>query len=87
MPWLPIPPATITFQGHATLHGVGEVPADILRSLLRGLKVDEKMRESIAIIQITPTGDFLTYGVGVSLMTMRSPEEATGRAPTGKGAQ
>jgi len=35
------------------------------------------------IIEIRPTGHFATYGVGVSLMDMRDPEKARGRAPVG----
>ena len=37
----------------------------------------------MSIIAIEPVGDFVTYGVGVPLMTMRNPEDARGRAPVG----
>jgi len=33
------------------------------------------------VLEIEPTGDFITYGIGVSLMQMRFPEKARGRAP------
>ncbi len=36
-----------------------------------------------SIVEITPIGDFVTYGIGVSLMTMRDQVAARGRAPVG----
>jgi hypothetical protein len=83
LPWIKIPPATATFQGSAAILRVDETPEPLLRKLFRGLELDDKMREEIAVIRVTPRGDFLTYGIGVSLMTMRHPEQAHGRAPTG----
>ena len=50
-------------------------------TLFRGLKLSREDREKICIIRVTPEGDFVTYGVGVPLLTMRHPEEARGRAP------
>lgn len=38
------------------------------------------MAES-CLIEVTPRGEFVTYGVGVSLMQMRDPEQARGCAP------
>jgi hypothetical protein len=38
------------------------------------------MKES-CVIEVVPKGDFITYGVGISLMEMRNPELARGRAP------
>jgi hypothetical protein len=35
------------------------------------------------LVEITPVGEFVTYGVGVRLMDMREPEKARGRAPVG----
>ncbi len=35
------------------------------------------------MLGIRPTGDFVTYGVGVSLLTMCDTEAARGRAATG----
>jgi len=32
------------------------------------------------LIEVTPQGEFVTYGVGVSLMEMRDPAKARGRA-------
>ncbi len=83
MPWIKIPPATATFQGNASMMSSDETPADVLSALLRGLELDAATREGIRIIRVMPRGDFVTYGVGVSLMTMRHPDKAQGRAPTG----
>jgi hypothetical protein len=33
------------------------------------------------VIELTPEGNFLTYGIGVSLMAMRDPEVAQARVP------
>jgi hypothetical protein len=81
MPWINIPSATITFQGEASLHNVGDYPVETVHSLLRGLETDVEKTAEIVIVEIKPKGDFITYGVGVPLLTMRKPEEARGRAP------
>jgi len=33
------------------------------------------------IIELVPEGQFLTYGIGVSLMVMRNPAQARARVP------
>jgi hypothetical protein len=81
MSWLPIPPATITFQGEASIHDPKGVPPEIPSKLLHGLKMSAEELAGSCIIRIRPVGEFLTYGVGVPLRTMRKPEAARGRAP------
>lgn len=82
MPWIRIPDATITLQGQATLHAPAEVPAGIPQTLIKGLKLGHgDPLADLAIIRIKPHGEFLTYGIGVSMATMRDPEAASGRAP------
>jgi hypothetical protein len=81
LPWLKIPPATISFQGEASIYDAGEVPPEIPRALLRGLEVTPELQKEVCVIRIRPAGKFVTYGVGVSLPTMRKPEAARGRAP------
>jgi predicted pyridoxine 5'-phosphate oxidase superfamily flavin-nucleotide-binding protein len=81
LPWIKIPAATITFQGEAVVHGLDEVPEEIPRTLLKDLKMDPAEMAETCILEVRPRGRFLTYGVGVSLSTMRVPEEATGQAP------
>jgi len=81
LPWIKIPAATITFSGKGSVLDSKEVSAEVLHALLRGLETDTEMLETMCIIEIQPEGDFITYGVGVSLMTMRDTEAARGRAP------
>jgi hypothetical protein len=56
MPWIPIPPATITFQGDASIHDVKEVPPEIIARLLCGLKLNDEDRAALCIIRIRPWG-------------------------------
>lgn len=79
LPWVKIPAATITFAGLAAARTIDEVDDGVLSALLRGLEDDPEMREQSCIIEVEPTGDFITYGIGVSLMTMRTPAKARGR--------
>ena len=81
VPWIEIPPATITFQGDASVHGIDEVPPEIPHKLLHDLKMTPAVKSGSAVIRIRPAGRFLTYGVGVSLPAMRNPEAAGGLAP------
>lgn len=80
-PWIKIPPATITFQGTAAVLTPDEVPAEVLRLLFRGLELKENVRARTCVIRVRPAGHFVTYGIGVPLMTMRRPEQARGRVP------
>ncbi len=66
-------------QGEATVHNVEEIPQEIQKTLLRGLELDQKEVSRLCIMKVNPRGDFLTYGVGVSLLTVRYPEKSQGR--------
>ena len=79
--WIKIPAATITFSGVASVHEPECVSKEILHSLLRGLDKDAMTTASLSVLEVQPVGDFLTYGVGIPLMTMRYPDRARGRAP------
>ena len=46
-----------------------------------GLVVTNEVSGSTTIFEITPRGEFVTYGEGVSLSQMRDTELARGRAP------
>jgi len=81
LPFIKIPAATITFSGKGTVLEPDNVGDEILSSLFRGLEQDADMLASMSLIEIEPAGDFITYGVGISLMDMRHPEKARGRAP------
>ena len=83
MPFIKIPAAVATCQGSAEILGVEDIDSAIVKRLYRGLEVTEEMRAKTCVIKVTPNGDFVTFGVGVSLSTMRKPEESVGRAPVG----
>ena len=82
MPWIKIPAATITFSGTAKVLSPNDLDADVLKPLYRGLANDADLLAKSAIIEVEPMGDFVTYGVGVSLMQMRDTDLARGRAGT-----
>jgi hypothetical protein len=81
MPWIKIPAATITFSGKARVYDPADVKGEILHALLRGLEEDQERLAETCVIEVQPKGDFVTYGVGVSLMEMRDPTLARGRVP------
>lgn len=82
MPWIKVPAATITFTGAAETLPAADLPPDVAHALLHGLDVtDGGDRGALAGIGVRPTGDFVTYGVGVSVLAMRDTERACGRAP------
>lgn len=81
LPWIKIPAATISFSGKANLVEAEKVDKEILHQLMRGQEEDLENLRSLSVIEIDPIGEFVTYGVGISLMTMREPEKARGRAP------
>ena len=82
----PIPPATVSFHGTATVY-----PADSpqVRPVLEdlGALLPTERRTSASIIEIVPDGTFVTYGLGVSLTKMRDPAAARGRVPVREGDQ
>lgn len=72
----PIPPATISFHGTATVYSPGSTPPARLAALLPA-----ERRASVTVIEIEPRGRFVTYGIGVSLLRMRHPEAARATVP------
>jgi pyridoxamine 5'-phosphate oxidase-like protein len=76
----PIPPATVSFHATAIVHPPGSIDLSSLSKELVSL-LPHGRRDSGCVIELTPEGDFLTYGLGVSLMEMRRPEVATARLP------
>lgn len=74
----PIPPATISFHGHATVKTGGELPGRLTAL------VPPERRESCAVVEIVPEGDFVLYGIGGSLLAMRTPATARARVPVGE---
>lgn len=81
MPWVKIPAATISFSGAARVLPAADTSPDLLRAIFRGMADDPARVADSCLIEVTPQGEFVTYGVGVSLMEMRDPTKARGRAP------
>jgi hypothetical protein len=77
----PIPPATISFQATATVHAPGAVDVGAISPDLAKLLPDSRHAADGCVIELTPRGQFLVYGIGVSLMQMRDPAVARARVP------
>jgi hypothetical protein len=77
---LPIPPATVSFHAPAIVHPAGSPERQSLPKALEALLPAER-RAASTLLEIIPEGHFLTYGLGVSLMQMRSPAAARARVP------
>ena len=80
-PWVKIPQATISFSGTARVIPGTDAPLDLLRSVFRHKADDETFLKDNCLIEVTPQGNFITYGVGIPLIKMAQPELARGRAP------
>lgn len=78
----PIPPATISFRGTATVHAPGS-PEALHAVADLGALIPESRRSDAAMIEIVPVGTFLTYGIGTPLRKLADPAAAGGRAPVG----
>ncbi len=81
MPWIKIPQATITFSGLARIIPATEAPRALLEAVFRHMAENQEMVANSCLIEVTPHGEFVTYGIGIPLMQMRFPERARGRAP------
>lgn len=81
MPWIKIPQATITFTGKAVIIPGTDAPADLAHSVFRHKADDLEFMKENCLIEVTPVGEFITYGVGIPLMQMREPELSRGRTP------
>ena len=74
----PIPPATISFHATTTVHAAGTVrPEQLPHDLARLLPAPAS--GSSVVLELFPSGAFVTYGIGVSLLDLRRPELARGR--------
>lgn len=71
------PPAVITFSGVASVLEMQEVEPDLRAALTRGVG---DVPDSCAI-KIVPSGNFVTYGIGIPAMQMRHPEKSLARVP------
>ncbi len=77
---IPIPPATISFRARASVRAAGSRERESLPARLQRL-LPPSRDEAICIIELAPEGQFLTYGIGVSLARMRDPQAAGARVP------
>ena len=75
----PIPPATISFHGHATVHPAGTLLDRMART------VPPERRTSASIVEIEPEGEFVLYGIGVPLSRMRDASASRARVPVSEG--
>ena len=80
LPWIKIPAATITFAGTARILDADTAGPEIRAALYRGMAEDAVKMETSCVIEMTPIGDFITYGIGMPMIQMRDPEKARGRA-------
>jgi pyridoxamine 5'-phosphate oxidase-like protein len=76
----PIPPATISFHGQATVHAATSPEGQAALARLAALLPPER-RETASVVEVRPEGRFVTYGIGVPLMRMANPEAARARVP------
>ena len=74
----PIPPATISFHASVTVHEPDTVRPGMLPGDLAKLLPASAAGSSV-LLELVPTGAFLTYGIGVPLLDLRRPEVARGR--------
>ncbi|HHY56497.1 MAG TPA: hypothetical protein GYA08_13805 [Chloroflexi bacterium] len=81
MPWIKVPAATITFAGVATIVTPDALDFDLRRRLFQVIADDAAKLAQSSVIVVEPVGEFVTYGVGISLMEMRDTVKARGRAP------
>jgi hypothetical protein len=79
--FFPIPPATISFHATVTVHPADSITRSSLPKPLQRL-LPPAGDSPICMLELAPEGQFLTYGIGVSLMEMRNPTIARSHAPT-----
>ncbi len=80
-PWVKVPAATITVSGTARILNRNDVPPEIVKKLLRGTIETPDVQSNFAVIEVELHGNFVTYGIGVPLLTMRDTQKARGRVP------
>ena len=79
LPWISLPDATITFHGRARVIEPTDIDQQILHELEKGMAPDPERNANTCFIEVTPEGDFLTYGIDVPATAMGDPQKATGR--------
>ena len=64
-PWVRIPQATITFSGSARIIPCEGCPPELLKRVFRHYADDPEFMRDNCLIEVTPRGEFLTYGIGI----------------------
>jgi hypothetical protein len=77
---VPIPPATVSFRARSAVHPAGSLDVGSLPKAFADI-LPESRRASSCVLELVPEGQFLTYGVGVSLNEMRDPAVSGGHVP------
>ena len=77
LPWIKVPATTITFSGTAGILAGDDLSPELVERLYR----HDEDRSDWCAIEVTPASDFVTYGLGISVLEMRHPHKARGRAP------
>jgi hypothetical protein len=77
---VPIPPATVTFHARATVHPAGSLDIGSISRELEKL-IPEARKAGSCVLELVPEGQFLTYGIGVSLVAMANPALALAHVP------
>lgn len=80
LPMIKVPAATITFHGTARLVDPADAAPAVIKTLTGGLELGEPAQD-MTVVEITPDGDFVTYGVGMRVDKMRDTQFARGRVP------
>lgn len=83
LPWVQLPDATITFRGQARVIEPADIDQQVLRELEEGMEPDPERNAGTCFLEITPQGDFVTYGIDVPAAAMGDPERAMGRVSVG----
>jgi Pyridoxamine 5'-phosphate oxidase len=76
----PIPPATVSFHARAAVHPAGSVSIESVSKKLASL-LPKNHAAAGCLLELVPDGNFLTYGVGVSLRDMTKPATALAHVP------
>jgi hypothetical protein len=76
----PIPPATVSFHARVTVHPAGSFSIESVPGKLVSHLPPERRRTG-CLLELVPDGDFLAYGLGVSLLGMAKPEAALAHVP------
>jgi nitroimidazol reductase NimA-like FMN-containing flavoprotein (pyridoxamine 5'-phosphate oxidase superfamily) len=83
LPFIKVPAATVTFKGDAEILDVDELSEEATRRLFKSSRLDEDMIHTVQVIKVVPRGEFLTYGIDMTITQMADHERAVARVPCG----